>query len=53
MSTLNPPFRAEHVGSLLRPKALLDARERLEGNVYDEHRAAWPSTNYARWKTNV
>jgi 5-methyltetrahydropteroyltriglutamate--homocysteine methyltransferase len=26
MSTLNPPFRADHVGSLLRPPALLDAR---------------------------
>lgn len=24
-----PPFRAEHIGSLLRPKALLDARARL------------------------
>ena len=23
-----PPFRADHVGSLLRPKELLDARER-------------------------
>ncbi len=40
MSTLNPPFRAEHVGSLLRPKVLLDARERLEGNVYDEHQGS-------------
>lgn len=26
MSTLNPPFRADHVGSLLRPPALLAAR---------------------------
>ena len=25
-----PPFRADHVGSLLRPKALLDARGKLE-----------------------
>src|SRR3989442_9571546 len=24
-----PPFRADHVGSFLRPRALLDARERL------------------------
>jgi 5-methyltetrahydropteroyltriglutamate--homocysteine methyltransferase len=24
-----PPFRADHVGSLLRPAALLDARERF------------------------
>lgn len=27
-SPLNPPFRAEHIGSLLRPAELLDARER-------------------------
>jgi 5-methyltetrahydropteroyltriglutamate--homocysteine methyltransferase len=26
---LNPPFRAEQVGSFLRPKALLDARDRF------------------------
>jgi 5-methyltetrahydropteroyltriglutamate--homocysteine methyltransferase len=25
-----PPFRAEHVGSLLRPKAVLEAREKFE-----------------------
>ena len=25
--SLNPPFRADHVGSFLRPKYLLDARE--------------------------
>ena len=37
MPRLNPPFRAEHVGSLLRPQALLDAREKIEGNVHDEH----------------
>ncbi len=30
----NPPFRAEHVGSFLRPKALLDARElRRSGQI--------------------
>jgi len=28
MSKLNPPFRADHVGSLLRPKRLLEARKR-------------------------
>jgi 5-methyltetrahydropteroyltriglutamate--homocysteine methyltransferase len=28
MSKLNPPFRADHVGSLLRPQALLAARRR-------------------------
>ena len=40
MSRLNPPFRAEHVGSLLRPKVLLDARERLEGDVYREYKGS-------------
>ena len=35
---MKPPFRAEHVGSLLRPKALLDARDRLEGDQYAEVR---------------
>jgi 5-methyltetrahydropteroyltriglutamate--homocysteine methyltransferase len=29
-----PPFRAEHVGSLLRPKALLAARAAAEGDQY-------------------
>lgn len=29
-----PPFRAEHIGSLLRPKALLDARAAAEGDQY-------------------
>ncbi len=28
MSAVNPPFRADHVGSLLRPQSVLDARER-------------------------
>jgi len=27
-----PPFRAEHVGSLLRPKAVLEARDKFERN---------------------
>ena len=40
MSRLNPPFRAEHVGSLLRPKVLLEARERLEGDVYREYKGS-------------
>jgi len=30
MSKINPPFRADHVGSLLRPKALLQARQRYQ-----------------------
>ena len=33
MST-TPPFRAEHIGSLLRPKRLLDARTAAEGDQY-------------------
>ncbi|TMR24433.1 5-methyltetrahydropteroyltriglutamate--homocysteine S-methyltransferase [Nonomuraea turkmeniaca] len=33
----SPPFRADHVGSLLRPQSLLSARENLTG---DELRAA-------------
>ena len=38
MSTKNkPPFRADHVGSLLRPKALFDAREkRAKNEISDE-----------------
>jgi 5-methyltetrahydropteroyltriglutamate--homocysteine methyltransferase len=32
MSKINPPFRADHVGSLLRPKALLEARQRYQNN---------------------
>lgn len=30
-----PPFRADHVGSLLRPPALLDARERYAAGTLD------------------
>ncbi|MDE0510363.1 MAG: 5-methyltetrahydropteroyltriglutamate--homocysteine S-methyltransferase [Gammaproteobacteria bacterium] len=40
MTGPNPPFRAEHVGSLLRPKVLLQARERLEEDVYGEHKGS-------------
>ena len=29
---VNPPFRADHVGSLLRPKKLLDARDKFFGD---------------------
>jgi 5-methyltetrahydropteroyltriglutamate--homocysteine methyltransferase len=28
MERTKPPFRAEHVGSLIRPAALIDAREK-------------------------
>jgi 5-methyltetrahydropteroyltriglutamate--homocysteine methyltransferase len=41
VSRLNPPFRADHVGSLLRPQRLKDARERFQRNeiTKDELRA--------------
>ncbi len=34
-SRLKPPFRADHVGSLLRPKELLDARQRFASGEID------------------
>jgi 5-methyltetrahydropteroyltriglutamate--homocysteine methyltransferase len=33
MNTSRPPFRADHVGSLLRPPELLDARERFKNSA--------------------
>jgi 5-methyltetrahydropteroyltriglutamate--homocysteine methyltransferase len=41
MSKVNPPFRADHVGSLLRPRRLLEARDRyFSGEIpYEELRA--------------
>ncbi|AWN15294.1 5-methyltetrahydropteroyltriglutamate--homocysteine S-methyltransferase [Salinisphaera sp. LB1] len=35
MRHINPPFRAEHVGSLLRPQAVLEARQRLANGEID------------------
>ena len=33
----NPPFRAEHIGSLLRPQALKDAfKNHNQGNLADD-----------------
>jgi len=29
---LNPPFRAEHLGSLLRPDYILEARKKFDKN---------------------
>lgn len=36
----NPPFRAEHIGSLLRPDYLLEARRKFDSNklVYEQLR---------------
>ena len=31
-----PPFRADHVGSFLRPSELLDARERFKAGKIDK-----------------
>jgi 5-methyltetrahydropteroyltriglutamate--homocysteine methyltransferase len=37
MSKINPPFRADHVGSLLRPRTLLDARDKyFSGEISKE-----------------
>ncbi|MFP5488761.1 MAG: 5-methyltetrahydropteroyltriglutamate--homocysteine S-methyltransferase [Acidimicrobiia bacterium] len=37
MSTIDPPFRADHVGSFLRPPALRDARDRWRrGEMTDD-----------------
>ena len=33
MQRTKPPFRADHVGSLLRPKPLKEARERREAGA--------------------
>src|SRR5215813_3460755 len=41
LSQLNPPFRAEHIGSLLRPKRLLEQREKFaRGEISREALAA-------------
>lgn len=41
LSRVNPPFRAEHIGSLLRPKQLLDDRNRFaRGEITREALAA-------------
>ena len=40
LSRFTPPFRADHVGSLLRPRKLLDAREgHAAGRITDEELA--------------
>ncbi|MEO6651974.1 MAG: 5-methyltetrahydropteroyltriglutamate--homocysteine S-methyltransferase [Ilumatobacteraceae bacterium] len=36
MTHLSPPFRADHVGSLLRPAAVLDARRRRAAGEIDD-----------------
>lgn len=44
MSALNPPFRADHVGSLLRPREILEARAAYDGPEFDPiHAKAKPA----------
>ena len=38
MNTSQPPFRAEHIGSLLRPPALLQARDEFATGAIDRQR---------------
>lgn len=38
MTDLRPPFRADHVGSLLRPRYLLEAREKAKTNPAEAKR---------------
>ena len=45
--TQGPPFRAEHVGSLLRPEKLLKARAAAEG---DQYRHSSGPLNYTQLK---
>ena len=33
----SPPFRADHVGSLLRPESLLEARRRRDAGTIDDN----------------
>jgi 5-methyltetrahydropteroyltriglutamate--homocysteine methyltransferase len=35
VSKISPPFRADHVGSLLRPREVLEARQQLEAGEID------------------
>ena len=58
VSHINPPVRADHVGSLLRPKILLEARQPFDLRVIRSpkkksisHRRAYLSpVNSARWR---
>ena len=45
-----PPFRADHVGSFLRPKELLEARDRRKNGEIDATalRARWRTPRSAR-----
>ena len=40
MDRTTPPFRADHVGSLLRPQKLIDARDKFKNGTLDAE-ALW------------
>ena len=46
--SVGPPFRAEHIGSLLRPQKLLEARAAAEG---DQYRRSTGPLNYTQLKS--
>jgi 5-methyltetrahydropteroyltriglutamate--homocysteine methyltransferase len=48
MSKVNPPFRADHVGSLLRPKGLLEARQRFQEQAIDQAELRQIEDHYIR-----
>jgi 5-methyltetrahydropteroyltriglutamate--homocysteine methyltransferase len=48
MSQVNPPFRADHVGSLLRPKPLLDARQQYRNNEISKEELREAEDRYIR-----
>jgi len=48
MSKVNPPFRADHVGSLLRPKGLLEARQRYQNNEITREELRQVEDHYIR-----
>jgi len=50
---INPPFRADHVGSLLRPQSLLDARERHARGELDEDRLRAIEDEAIRYAVNL
>ena len=50
MQRTKPPYRADHVGSLLRPAALKKAREqRAKGEMTPAQLKEIISSDYAQW----
>lgn len=48
MSKVNPPFRADHVGSLLRPEPLLEARQQYADNAITQDELRQVEDQYIR-----